>query len=163
VRKRSPEAQAVRDQLDAGFKLYRENPPKGHAVFLDFDEYLAEQAGDEPQIVGVEDPEAIAMAMTIERPITGERANEFGYVVLQDGRALRRELHRLLHGRGEVVSEQRALTKARTNGSGQTMVIFGGVMIGLAWRGDPPELWHGVVAAIVGLMQTLWPWPWRRE
>ena len=69
----------MRDQLDAGIKLYRESPPEGHAVWVD-------EGDPSADVVGIEEPEAIAMAMTLERPVSGEIAMDFGDVVLQDGR-----------------------------------------------------------------------------
>jgi len=36
---------------------------------------------------GVDDPEAVRLAQTIEHPISGEVAMDLGYVLLPDGRA----------------------------------------------------------------------------
>jgi hypothetical protein len=54
------------------------------------------------------------------------------------------------------------ITEARTNGHGQALVWIGTFMVCAVHYGGTLEAWHGYALLGFGVMQVLFPWPWRK-
>jgi hypothetical protein len=63
------------------------------------------------------------------------------------------------------MNESREARDARTNGHGQALALFGGIILGQAIRGEPMtfEVWQGALLLALGTMQAIFPWPWRKN
>jgi hypothetical protein len=57
----------------------------------------------------------------------------------------------------------RQLTDARTNGHGRAFVTIGVAMLLLARMREPLEIWQGAAIITIGIMQMVFPWPWRKH
>jgi hypothetical protein len=64
-----------------------------------------------------------------------------------------------------TMSESNEARDARTNGHGQALALFGGIILGQAIRGESLtlEVWQGAALLALGAAQVLYPWPWRKS